>query len=338
MIIADSEQLQARLKTIKPVSIAVAYIGDNWLRYLGQPPGELIVSPTVGSNPKSIAEVIKRIGMDNVHFLDNLHAKIYLGKSKALVGSCNLSGGGFKDNEEMAVLVDGKKDLMDLRAAVAYYKALAMRAYPEAKDKKKRLQQLQEEWNSRPHQGSPTRPPKKAQSLNDYLKNPIDRVHVAWYQQEDNVRYNTERVHKSEPATRNAKDLDDYFPDLMYFHKSDDIRPGDWILSWHCRNNGLPRKDGAVEWMFVHTVIPNGIQDDTYTKLVATVCGAPIPLDPFALTQPVKARIRDCLESKSFPTLLSTDDETWLLKPADAAVQAFLGCAQGGHHRHKIEH
>ena len=36
---------------------------------------EVIVSPTFGSNPEAVVNLAKRIGWDNVYFLNELHAK-----------------------------------------------------------------------------------------------------------------------------------------------------------------------------------------------------------------------------------------------------------------------
>ena len=121
MIIADPKKLKETLRTIQPVSVAVAYISKAWLTYLDARslPKTLIVSPTLGSDPSAIDKAINMLGIGNIHFLDELHAKIYLGNQQALVGSCNLSHGGFRDNEETAVLVTDRKQILALQGIIA---------------------------------------------------------------------------------------------------------------------------------------------------------------------------------------------------------------------------
>ena len=247
MIITDPQKLQETLRTIQPVSVAVAYIGKAWLTYLdGQSlPQTLIVSPTLGSHPPAIAKAIKTLGIDNVYFLDALHAKIYLGNNHALVGSYNLSHGGFRDKEETAVLITDQAQILALQATIARYIALARLDYPNAKAKRERLAKLRQEHKNAPKSRSPKRRSRKAPNIGDYVLAGQHRTHVAWGQPDNNVIFNEKAVYKSEPAAKH-QNLEEYFRDYLLFHEDDDICKGDWILYWHSTNKGMPRKNGEI--------------------------------------------------------------------------------------------
>ncbi len=330
MIITDSEHLQRTLCTIKPVSVAVAYIGDKGLTYLPKPPKTLIVSPTLGSNPSEIAKAMNDVGVDQVYFLDELHAKIYLGKTRALVGSCNLSHGGFRDKEETAVLITDPAQIRSLRAIMAHYIALALRQYPTADSKRARLKTLREEHKRAPKTGGPKRRPTIIPHIADYdVRNILkgrDRIHVAWGQP-DELTYNKKKIYESEPKAR-GQNPDDYFGPSLTFHEDDDIRPGDWILYWSCRDNGRPRANGKISWIFVHSVVPRGIRDDQYTTLAGQINDQEPSLEPFKLDNLTKETIRSCLASDQFAALRSEDDQIWHLEQADAVVPDFLQCVQ----------
>ena len=325
--IVGSEDLKKTLARIRPVSIAVAYVGKEWKTYLAKSRTlkEIVVSPTTGSNPKAIRQIIRRIGIDNVYFLDELHAKIYLGTKAALVGSCNLSDNGLSGHglEEAAVFLEHQEDLMALGAIIARYKAMARQAYPRADDKTKRLKALQIEWDSKPHNGRVVVRKRKVPALRDYPVNAPDRIHIAWSQPDDNVRYNLKVIRRQIPEAKGVP-IDKFFSDAMYFAEQDDFQSGDWILCWSCRDDGYPRKNGDVSWMFVHAVITNGVKDKKYPQLVGEIKGQSKPSEPFLLDASTKARIRECLCLPMFSALRSPDEEMWCLEPADAVVSKFL--------------
>lgn len=330
MVITKPAELKKTLNDIRPTYIAVAYLGDGWDSYLKRMPQELVVSPTVGSNPRAIRAAIRRIGIDHVHFLDDLHAKIYLGKNAALVGSCNLSGNGFDGgHKEAAVLVKGESQINQLHAVVARYIDQARRGYPTEEKKWEQLKKLDRDWKSTP----PSRNGRKAKSkktpsLEEYLRHPSTaRIHIVWCQSVKTI-YNKNVIRENLPEAKEA-DPADFIEMEMWVTEEDDIRNGDWTLLWRCRNDGSPRKNSRVDWMFVDRVIPHGIKNGgSYTKLVCQLKEEPYPTPPFCLNDRVKARIRQQLPK--FPALLSVDDEAWYLKKADAVVPEFLKRLQSG--------
>ena len=92
MKILSGGDIAKEVKSINPQYIAVGYIGKDWHRYIDiEFVKEIIVSPTIGSNPFAIESIVKEIGFENVYFLDELHAKLYIGSDRYAFGSFNLS-------------------------------------------------------------------------------------------------------------------------------------------------------------------------------------------------------------------------------------------------------
>ena len=79
-ILIESE-IQRAIRRCEPSKIAVAYIGTDWNTFVSdvESLGAIIVSPTLGSNPWAITDLAKQIGWDKIFFLDELHAKTYVG-------------------------------------------------------------------------------------------------------------------------------------------------------------------------------------------------------------------------------------------------------------------
>ncbi|OIR01266.1 hypothetical protein GALL_167380 [mine drainage metagenome] len=324
-ICTDSKQLRKAIKEVAPSKIAVAFVGGGWKRYVSSARlKEIIISPTIGSNPKAIEEIMDFIGAKNVHFLDNLHSKIYLGSESALLGSVNLSDNGFADshNFESGVVLNDAANLELLNDVFEAYKASAKRLYPTEKSKKDKLQQLMKQWqimewnNLNTERDSNTSP-----SITEY-KSDLDRIHLAWYQPAE-LNYNKKSINGAIPDAIGLEP-DDYFEDALMFHEEDSVQKGDWVLCWQCRNDGLPYENGPMYWMPVHHVVPNGFCDDTYTKLVGKEKNLTPLADPFRLDKTTKKAIRAALCSGKFPALVSRNADVWRLTPADKVVPKFL--------------
>jgi hypothetical protein len=118
-----------------------------------------------------------------------------------------------------------------------------------------------------------------------------------------------------------GKDPADYFRDEMNFRQDDDIREGDWILCWECKNDGKPKKNCHISWLRVHHVIPNGADEVWYTKLVTESKNLAQGIEPFVLDEPTKGYIRQALQCGISPKLAtaSVEDEEWSLPPIEYA-------------------
>lgn len=311
------------MRHIQPAQIAVAYVGAGWKTFVSSDKlKEIVVSPTLGSNPKAIEELMRDIGHENVYFLDELHAKIYLGTDIAIVGSCNLSDNAMAEFGllESAVLVDESRSISQLHHTFQNYKKLANDRYPTLEEKMERLRALTKEWNIALWHGL-TKDLRVESSLASY-ESKLDKIHISWYST-GNIEYDENVIGSVVPDARGVSP-DDYFVQVLQFLEEDSIEPGDWILTWHCRNDGHPRKNGDISWMHVHHVIPHGAVDDTYTKLVGQANDLKAGKPPFPLTPVTKEVIRNAIGSGKFPELLSVDDSAWKLGPADARTEKFL--------------
>jgi hypothetical protein len=331
-ILTTAKEIRKALKKVLPRKIAVAYIGVGWNKFVSSNTlEEIIISPTLGSNPKAIEEIIQILGHENVHFLDRLHAKIYLGLESALIGSCNLSKNGMEDNHlyESSVLVSGLKSLEKLGKAFERFKKEAIKLYPNPETKIEKLKKLKIQWDTAIWSGIKEDDSREPLLMN-YTSN-LDNIHIVWYQPCD-LEYDENSVNAEVPDSKGIS-IDDFFYDTFNFHEDDQIKPGNWLLCWLCNDNGLPRKNGRISWMQVHYVVSNGVVDKKYTKLAGQANNLNMGTPPFKLDQLTKDLIRDALCSGKFPELLAIDETTWKLAPADAITDKFLSHVRKAQHQ-----
>ncbi|CAJ8041604.1 Uncharacterised protein [Burkholderia pseudomallei] len=143
-------EIKRALREIQPTSIAVAYVGIDWADYVDVSAlKEIVLSPTLGSNPFAIAKIASELGWDKVYFLDNLHAKIYLGVTGAAVGSFNLTANGLSAEglEEAGYVVRDRMAIEQLRVLLAQYRSQAQAAYPTTALKLERMAELRTLWD-----------------------------------------------------------------------------------------------------------------------------------------------------------------------------------------------
>lgn len=332
MIITNAEKRRELLKQeVNPTRIAVAYVGKNWQSYIDeQCLKEIILRPSIGTNPNAVEEIIKIIGIDNVHFLDSLHSKIYLGNLAAILGSCNLSNNGFgkEGNEEAAVILTEANALKQLKEIFNDYKDAAQRNYIDSSQKLSRLEKLKAEWRAVANANLSNGCVFDKFDM-DQLKekeNSHYKIHVAWfYVSGESSKLNDDRIRQSSKLAKNQS-IESYFHDYMYFHNDDDIRTGDWILSFGCKNDGTPGARSDVSWMFVNEVHPDVVLDDKYSKLVGQVEFESFPIPPFKLDHKLKCIFRETVTLPTYKALLppDTDNDIWRLDDADKFVFDFI--------------
>jgi hypothetical protein len=138
IILESSVSIRDALKIIKPIKIAVAYIGIDYQNFID--PYDLhsiILSPTLGSNPNAIDDLVSKIGWNKVYLLDNLHSKIYLGEKSAIITSANLSKNGL-DIEgllEIGILLEDFNSLNKLNQIYEDFFDSSLDAYPDQESK-----------------------------------------------------------------------------------------------------------------------------------------------------------------------------------------------------------
>lgn len=321
-----AEELRAALNKVNPSKVAAAFIGTGWEEFLlSDNLEEIILSPTVGSNPNAIQQVIVQLGIDNVHFLDNLHAKIYIGVNSALLGSCNLSRNGFADsgNFEVGFIFSEEEDLQQLNEIFDNYRVEANERYPNSTSKEERLEKLYRQWQlskeSRTDSPLVNSGEDIAPSIVDWVPNKLERIHITGWSS-----YNTYNEEVIRSALPDVDDPDDYFADERSLLENDKIKEGDWVLSYRCKKNGHPYRNTGIDWIYVHHIIPNGAEcedDDRYTKLVGQAAHKTCPLQPFSLDDQTQALIRAAL---NLPQFEAFHTEELLVSTAELVV-VFLG-------------
>ncbi len=319
-----AEELRAALNEVNPSKIAVAFIGIRWKDFLlPDSLKEIILSPTLGSNPYAIQQVIAQLGIDNVYFLDDLHAKIYIGANSALLGSCNLSSNGFSDdgNFEVGVIFSEEKILQQLNEIFADYRNKANDLYPDAERKEERLKKSYRQWQVSKESGTDSILANKGEvtpSISDWIPNNLERIHIAGWSFD--FTYNEEVIRVVLPEVNNPET---YFYDGRSVLENDEVKKGDWILSYRCKKDGYPYSKARIDWIYIHHVIPKGAEcedDKRYTKLVAQAKNKNCPPQPFKLDDQTQALIRDTLNLPEFEAFASQE----LLASTAELVSVFL--------------
>ena len=250
----EDNVIASALKEVRPHTIAVAYVGKDWKSYCDTFK-EIIVSPTIGTNPNALEEIIKEKGIENVYFLDNLHSKIYLGTFQALVGSSNLSKNALSDQNllETVVSIRNVADLGQIRSILERYKGLAKRAYPSIESKLERIEQLKNMPKI------PSVSYKETDLLSYDVEKSNNRIIISWY-------CNSDIKNSQDSESEFNPDQDDY----ITFLEQDEIYPGDWILRWRKTNANMPAKREKLYWLKVTNCIPKGDinkENLPYTKI-----------------------------------------------------------------------
>ena len=324
-ICTNPKELRNAIAAVQPDRIAVAFIGINWQDYVDiSSIEEIIISPTLGSNPRAVENIMDKLGEENVYFLDNLHAKIYLGKQQALVGSCNLTSNGFSDQGlyEMAAIIHDSGQLKRICDKFSEYKKIAKRAYPDKKSKENKLSELHRDWQKAIEQ-------KLISNLEDNENHSItsgiskyDRIHVMWFDSND-LEIDVDEAITKKPQLAD-QGVDNYFEQFITALETDQIEPGDWILIWKRRKDRYASCKHTPFWVYVHEIINKiVISNENYTKLVGQVANRDIPPEPFTIDSRTARAFFEVINSGNFPELISTDDKDWQL-PTVETTNDFL--------------
>ncbi len=303
--------IQRGLREISPSQIAVAYVGIDWKAYIvPEKLQDIVLSPTVGTNPAAVVEIAETIGWEHVHFLDNLHAKIYLGERSAAVGSFNLTSNGLSAEglQEAGFLVDDARTLLELRARLDDYRRQAAMAYPTTSAKLARLAELRALWDRAIKQGV-IRNDARTTELDAYRPVSADEIYVCWVL--GDIAYTDQIV---SPGTVHNS---------LSFLESDMVRPDRWILCWTPSSDGRPDKRCRPFWLHIDEVVEGGAQEAHYTKVAVERTGRAELPPPFEITDAARHALYAVLNSGEFPEFLD-QHETWSVNPTLPRLPAFL--------------
>lgn len=332
MLITSPEELQTKLVEISPTHIAVAYLGSAWQKYLTDLSAleEIVVSPSIGSYPWALSDLLDKAAEHKfrVLFSENLHAKLFIGKSACMIGSPNLSNNGFGGGlDEAAVFLEGPQNVQN---AVRIFKGLKAGAVENPELQREMIEKLMEKWlRARKYNTLPKESGDQPEaSLADWRQGE-ERVILTWHYPTGDLEFNTNAIQCEIPEYKQGAQ-NDHFIDYLDFADGDDIRDGDWLLCWAAKDNGQPRRNKAYPpvWVHVNKIIPNGSGDSEHEYSLLAVTLKDNMQDgvtpPFAIDEVIERLVPDLLDSGKYEGLKLTDDRIWRVRDVVKENQRFL--------------
>jgi hypothetical protein len=289
-ILCTFTQFQNTLSLIKPIKIAVAYVGIDYHEFIDTSDlKEIIVSPTVGTNPYALTKIIKNIGWENVHFLNKLHSKIYIGDDAAIIGSANLSRHALGVNGlyEAGVVINDENSLKRLKELFELYKIKAKNNYPTEKDKSSALQELYKSFNKLKHKlrmhGESSN--KRNKNFSEYDYSIDQRFKISWYfpyiRKKD--EYNTSAFTKNFLG-QTWNEIYNNINNEFDCAKKVNIENGEWLLTYRINEKKIVQKSG-LEWMYVDNIIKNGFKDSDYPNCLIELISSKKNKPPFTINK-----------------------------------------------------
>lgn len=284
-LIADRSTMRHELRAVRPTHIAVAYVGKDWRGLLGTDHQlqQIVVAPVPGTSPKAIRQIAREIGWYNVHFLDQLHAKVYLGPTHAMIGSANLSSNallpGGTQLYEMVVLTDDMALREHAMLEWERYRALASSLYRSKQDKLDRLVRL-EEAQPKIEAARLSVRTAKTPTLAKFKVGSVP-IHLEWW----------ESVHED------GCDPDDTnYINTRVGQQVDEIRIGNWVLQWECDAKGRPRGRSPLQWMRIDAIrLGQAPGEDIYVDQLAERVEPTTAMHPFVLDADVQKTFKDLI-------------------------------------------
>ncbi|CAK8725299.1 Phospholipase D-like domain-containing protein [Candidatus Electrothrix laxa] len=298
MNILTEDNINHALTDCNPSKIAVAYIGTDWEKFL---PNEnkltaIIVSPTIGSNPRAIQDVVQKIGWENVYFLKELHAKIYIGDRSAVVGSANLTKNGLSGNRlfELCVETDDVKLLEKLNSTFNTLQKKARQQYPTTESKKNCLKALEKLWGAGISNRIFSNDSEPIQNFSTFELLGKDHFYVCWYQLGD-LEYSEE-----------VKDIEPLAEEILMFAETDEVKANKWVFTWRITNESVPHKTAKPNWLYIHQIFPQGVieKDSAYTKCAIQRSDLATPKPPFEINKKVIEAFKNAIQDKAIAKYL----------------------------------
>lgn len=322
----NSSQIKQSIKSLVPKKIAVAYLGIDWKSLIDcSKLTEVIVSPTIGSNPRAIEELAKQIGWENVYFLENLHSKLYISKNKAIVGSANWSSNGLGQSlYEAGIELTDPELIDDVFNDFKALREVAEESFPTLSSKKARLQKLHKEHARALAARLPNSQVEKDQSSKSFLEYELD-TGIPFQ-----VTYYTPGGVNEELSEETEALLYDNW-ERIDFAADDKVEVGDWFLTWEAKkSDNKPHKKRNLTWFYVEHVVDNGITpkgDDEgyeYTKIAIQNIDVDELEQPFEITKEFQEHFRKVITTPEFNQFIGSDGQTFLNKDIAADTSKFI--------------
>lgn len=266
-ILSNFKQYKEALKYIDPYRIAVAYIGIDFTLFINKKSiKEIIVSPTIGSNPHAISSIIKLVGIDKVNFIDHLHSKLYIGKKGAIIGSANLSRNALDEKGllELGVLLDSASQIKQVNNLFNVYKKTAKKLYPNSSLKEARIAKLYNYHNKVIRGISTKLTSVQKKYFDDYVWGIDEPFKLSWYDvlEPDKNAYVYKNFYKEFPGAT-WKDILRNIKCDIEIPRNDKLEEGEWLLTFQLNRNYFCLKTG-LEWMYIDKKIINAYSKDYY--------------------------------------------------------------------------
>lgn len=291
-ILVDNE-IQSAVLSCRPTKIAVAYIGADWNTFIPDASclEAIIVSPTFGSNPWAITDLVRQIGWEKIFFLDELHAKTYVGKKSAVIGSANLTRNGLAAEGlvELCVEVYSEESLRKVNVTFDDLKKRAQEQYPTKEEKKERLKELERSWGAAIANRIMKGEKRKVRPFVEFEPLGSDHFYVIWYQPVD-CEY-----------SEDVKAIQSLIADDLHFAITDKPVKNKWALVWRITDTYKPHRSAKPHWLYIHEVFENGVIDDNYEYPNCAIQrkDLEVPPFPFELTNDVIAALKAAVQEES---------------------------------------
>ncbi len=292
MKIVFGNDIAAAIHECNPKYIAVAYIGKDWRKFIPEPKKLkcIVISPTLGTNPNAVSDLVNEIGWDKVEFLDELHAKVYIGAKSVVSGSANLTHNGLSGYGlyELCSVTKNTEHLETYRTYFNDLKSKAVTLYSTITAKKERLTELYRLWGKAVANSIAVSEPLQTK-FEDFELLSNDHFYVSWYQSAD-CEYSSD-----------VEAISDFIESDMHFLPTDNIKKNKWVLMWQKTNSDTADKRVKPTWLYIHDLFDNGIKDQGYEYTTVAIERNDLekPAEPFRLTPEVIEALKLAVESET---------------------------------------
>lgn len=325
MRIISTSDAHSAILNIRPTHIAVAYVGIDWSSLIApEELDEIVLSPTLGTNPYAVEQIVEQLGWGSVHFLERLHSKIYIGECSAAIGSFNLSRNGISATglEETGIYLSDESLVVEARSEYDRIKLLAISEYSSLESKKIRLQKLKKEHGLAQSKGL-LKSSAHERSIENYSPLTGRDFYICWWERGE-ATFNNETVGREAPEVIAWNYHHDYI-DFTNLLESDRVEEGDWLLMWRANSNGFPHKSEPMTWLYVDKLVRNGVKDTEYTQLVLQINGLPHMKPPFNIDAPaIQTTLKKAISMRQFSMLRPQAGVSWSIQASADNLEAFL--------------
>ena len=323
--LCGSKQIKDSIIKACPTKIAVAYIGKDFQKYINPEAIEsIIISPTLGSNPVAIGKLREIIGWDKILFMDNLHAKLYIGENYAIVGSANLTNNALGVNGLVEVCVEISRNREN--SAFSELTQIFKRLRDQVKDKtpeekRNMLQKLHIKWRSLIQIVDDNGKTEEAQLFDKYTIEKNGIFYLVWYEG------SREKTNEAEYENLYGKGWESYIFDEIDI-AGDDIKiitPNNWVLTWKKRKtDDYTYKNPNPSWLYVHRIIKNASADENYPHALVNESNTMKPPVPFEIDEKFKEAFREVINRDKFTSYRTQSTPIWHTKNTINLFEPFI--------------